>query len=201
MEYLKSARRQFAYYKQLGEQAMAQLSDEQLQLQLNEETNSIPVIVKHLWGNMLSRWTDFRTTDGEKPWRQRDEEFEADDESRELVLQRWEEGWTCLFHALESITDNDLEQVIYIRNEGHTILEAINRQIAHYSYHVGQIVFLAKMLRNDQWKSLSIPRNQSREYNTGKFSQEKQQRHFTDEWLGSKTGQSGNEAGTPDLKA
>lgn len=181
--YLKSARRQFEYYRQLGEKAMAQLADAQLFLQLNEETNSIAVIVKHLWGNMLSRWTDFLTTDGEKSWRERDAEFVNDLDSRASLMKRWQEGWDCLFAALDSISDNDLERIIYIRNEGHTVLEAINRQIAHYSYHIGQMVFLAKMLRNDQWQTLSIARNQSAGYNTTKFSQEKTQRHFTDEWL------------------
>ena len=181
--YLKSANRQFQMYKQLGEKGMAQIEDAKLFWQANEETNSIGTIVKHLCGNMLSRWTDFLTTDGEKPNRQRDAEFENDLNTRKAVMQKWEEGWQCLFNALDSITDEDLGKIIYIRNEGHTILEAINRQIAHYSYHVGQIVFVAKMLSNEQWQSLSIPRNKSNEYNAGKFSQEKDVRHFTDEWL------------------
>jgi hypothetical protein len=132
---------------------------------------------------MLSRWTDFRTTDGEKPWRKRDAEFEPLTKDRQTMMQQWNEGWDCLMAALNSITDEDLQEIIYIRNEGHTILEAINRQIAHYSYHVGQIVFMAKMLRSTDWQSLSIPRNQSAQYNAGKFAQEKSQRHFTDEWL------------------
>jgi len=181
--YLKSARRQFEYYKQLGEKSMLQVSDEQLFWQPNEETNSIAIIVKHLWGNMLSRWTDFLTTDGEKPFRQRDAEFVNDTPDRNALMLQWHEGWQCLFHAMDSITDEDLEQIIYIRNEGHTVLEAFNRQVAHYSYHVGQIVFLAKMMKNENWQSLSIPRNQSAGYNAVKFSQEKGQRHFTDEWL------------------
>jgi hypothetical protein len=169
--YLKSAQRQFEYYKQLGEQSMLQLPDEMLFWKANEEMNSIAIIVKHLWGNMLSRWTDFRTTDGEKPWRTRDAEFEQDVSSRVDVMKQWDQGWTCLFDALASIDDNNLEEVIYIRNEAHTILDAINRQIAHYSYHVGQIVFVAKMLQNDQWKSLSIPRNESDRFNAKKFEQ------------------------------
>lgn len=159
---------------------MAQLEDSQLTWQPNEESNSIAIIVKHMWGNMLSRWTDFLTTDGEKPWRQRDAEFDNDLNDREALLQKWEEGWKCLFDALGSITDDDLERIVYIRNEGHTVLEAINRQIAHYSCHVGQIVYLAKMLKNDAWKSLSIPRNKSKDYNADKFSQDKGIRHFTD---------------------
>lgn len=183
IEFLKSAKRQFQYYKSLGDKAMAQIEDQDLNWLPNDETNSIAVIVKHLHGNMLSRWTDFLTTDGEKPTRQRDAEFDNDVTGREAILKTWEEGWECLFDALESITDDDLNTIIYIRNEGHTVLEAINRQLAHYPYHVGQIVFVAKMLRNHSWESLSIPRNRSNEYNADKFSQEKGVRHFTDSEL------------------
>jgi hypothetical protein len=183
MQYLKSAKRQFQYYEQLGTKAMAQLTEEQLFFQPNEDTNSIAIIVQHLWGNMLSRWTEFRSTDGEKPWRMRDAEFEPVCKTRLDLNQKWLEGWDCLFAALNSISDTDLEELVYIRNEGHTILEAINRQIAHYSYHVGQIVFMAKLLQENKWESLSIPRNKSDQYNSRKFSQEKSQKHFTDEWL------------------
>jgi hypothetical protein len=181
--YLQSASRQFQYYKQLGEKAMEQLEPEQLFLQPNEASTSIAVIVKHLWGNMLSRWTNFLTEDGEKPWRQRDSEFENDLKGKEDLLAKWNEGWGCLFNALDSITDADLDRIIYIRNEGHSILDAVNRQIAHYCYHVGQIVYIAKMMKNEGWKSLSIPKNQSQSYNAEKFAQEKEVRHFTDEWL------------------
>lgn len=184
--YLKSADRQFRYYKSLGEKAMVQLEEHQLFFQANEDSNSIGTIVKHMWGNMMSRWTDFLTTDGEKPWRQRDAEFANDMQSREVMMQKWEEGWQCLFNALDSITDNDLGMIIYIRNEGHTVLEAINRQIAHYSYHVGQIVFAAKLFKKGEWDSLSIPRNKSDDYNQQKFSKDKGTRHFTDEWLDKK---------------
>jgi len=180
LAYLKSAKRQFEYYKMLGEKAMEQTEDALLFHQVNEESNSIAIIVKHLWGNMLSRWTNLLTEDGEKPWRERDAEFEATIKTREELLQKWNEGWECLLDALNSVADDDLEKIIYIRNEGHTILEAINRQIAHYSYHVGQIVFIAKMMKNEDWKSLSIPRNKSNDYNTDKFAQEKGVRHFTD---------------------
>lgn len=183
MSYLKSAERQFLYYKKLGEQAMEQTEDKMLFLQPNEESNSIAIIVKHLWGNMLSRWTNFLTEDGEKPWRERDAEFDNDIKTREELLSKWHEGWQCLLHAIGGLTENDLERIIYIRNEGHSVVEAINRQIAHYSYHVGQIVFIAKMIKNEGWKNLSIPRNKSKEYNTGKFSEEKTIRHFTDEFL------------------
>lgn len=180
MEYLKSIDRQFRYYKKLGEDAMTQMEDQQLFWQPNEETNSVGIIVKHLWGNMLSRWTNFLTEDGEKPWRKRDAEFEASINTREELLNKWQEGWQCLFDALASIADNDLEQIIYIRNEGHTILEAINRQLAHYCYHVGQIVYMAKLVKQKGWQSLSIPRNQSSQYNADKFAQDKGIRHFTD---------------------
>ena len=183
IQYLDSAKRQFMMYKQLGEKAMAQLDEQELNWHANEDSNSIATIVKHMWGNMLSRWTDFLTTDGEKPWRQRDAEFENDHRTRDQLMQKWNEGWQCVFNALDSITDADLEKIIYIRNEGHTILEATNRQIAHYSYHVGQIVYISKLRSKEEWKSMSIPRNKSNEYNSGKFSQEKERRHFTDDWL------------------
>lgn len=182
LQYLDSARRQFKMYKQLGEKAMAQVDDEQLNWQANEDSNSIANIVKHLWGNMLSRWTNFLTEDGEKQWRQRDAEFEHEEMNRQTLMQRWEEGWKCLFDALDSITDDDLGRIIYIRNEGDTILNAINRQISHYSYHVGQIVYISKLRTKNDWESLSIPRNKSSEYNAGKFAQEKANRHFTEDW-------------------
>jgi hypothetical protein len=171
--FLKSAKRQFEYYKSLGEKAMEQMEDIQLFWQPNEESNSIATIVKHLEGNMLSRWTDFLTTDGEKPTRQRDAEFENNWTTRQQVIQAWNSGWQCLFDALNSITDEDLERIIYIRNEGHTVLEAINRQLAHYPYHVGQMVYIAKICTNEKWQSLSIPRNKSNDYNADKFAQEK----------------------------
>jgi hypothetical protein len=183
LPFLKSAIRQFEYYKHLGEQAMLQVDDNHLSWQANEESNSIATIVNHLHGNMLSRWTNFLTEDGEKPWRQRDAEFQNDNIARDEIMRMWNEGWACLFNALKSITDDDLEKIIYIRNDGHTVLEAINRQLAHYPYHIGQIIFIAKMRKNEDWKSLSIPRNKSGEYNSQKFSQEKDARHFTDDLL------------------
>lgn len=170
LQYLESAKKQFEYYKLLGEKTFAQLTDEQLFIQVNSESNSIATIVKHLWGNMRSRWTDFLTTDGEKEWRKRDEEFENDSSTREELLQKWQEGWSCLFNALNSITDADLAKVIYTRNQRHTILEAINRQLAHYPYHVGQIIFIGKMLSDKNWVSLSIPKGGSKEYNQEKFA-------------------------------
>jgi hypothetical protein len=189
-DFLRSAKRQFLYYKTLGEKAMEQLEPEQLFVSLNEDTNSIAVIVKHLHGNMLSRWTDFLTTDGEKETRDRDGEFSDDTSTPLSVLERknellknWNEGWTCLFNTLESLKPEDLSTIVYIRNEGHTALEAINRQLAHYPYHVGQMVFYAKLLKKTEWDSLSIPKNKSKDYNAGKFSKEKTKKHFTDDEL------------------
>jgi len=181
--YLKSIHKQFQYYQMLGQKTIDQLSDEQLFWQYNEESNSVAIIVKHIWGNMLSRWTDFRTSDGEKEWRNREGEFILDFDTRAALQQKWDEGWKCLFAALKPLQADDLEQIIYIRNQGHTIVEAINRQLAHYSYHVGQIVFLGKMIKNEDWQSLSIPRGASATYNAAKFSKPKERGHFTDEFL------------------
>jgi hypothetical protein len=181
--YLESVRKQFLYYKTLGEKAMAQLEPQQLFVMINDDTNSIATIVKHLSGNMLSRWTDFLTTDGEKEWRQRDAEFENDLQTKEEVLEIWDKGWDCFFNALGSLKPEQLTNMIYIRNEGHTVVEAINRQLAHYPYHVGQIVFYAKQLKTGAWETLSIARNQSGSYNADKFSKEKGVRNFTDEEL------------------
>ena len=180
--YLQSVKKQFEYYKLLGEKTMAQLPDESIVWQANEESNSIAMIVKHLWGNMLSRWTDFLTTDGEKEWRNREAEFDNDIRTREEVTAKWEEGWQCLFKALDSVAEHDLNEVIYIRNQGHTVMEAINRQLAHYPYHVGQIIFIGKLIQNEKWQSLSIPRGGSSGYNADKFSQPKRKEHFTDEY-------------------
>lgn len=182
-QYLESVKKQFLYYKTLGEKAIDQLEPEQLFISVNEDTNSIAVIIKHLWGNMLSRWTDFLTTDGEKPWRERDAEFENDLKDKAELLKKWNEGWECLFKTLNSLEPNQLSQIIYIRNEGHTVIEAINRQLAHYPYHVGQIMFYAKQLKKGKWNSLSIPKNKSAEYNSDKFSKEKSVKNFTDEEL------------------
>lgn len=182
-QYLQSVQKQFLYYKTIADKAMAQLEPEQLSVSLNENTNSIANIIKHLSGNMLSRWTDFLTSDGEKEWRNRDSEFEATVIGKEALLDIWEKGWNCLFDALNNLTPEQLSDVIYIRNEGHTVTEAINRQLAHYPYHIGQIVFYAKMLKNGEWDSLSIPKNKSQEYNAEKFSKDKNIRNFTDDEL------------------
>lgn len=182
-DYIESVRKQFEYYKLLGEKTFEQLTDEQLFWQYNSESNSISMIVKHLWGNMLSRWTDFMATDGEKEWRNRDAEFENDIKNRAELLSKWNEGWQCLFNALDSLSVEDLDKIVYIRNQGHSVSEAINRQLAHYPYHVGQIVFIGKMAQDENWKSLSIAKNKSKEYNTEKFSSPKQKQHFVDEFL------------------
>ncbi len=179
--YLPSIIKQFQYYKMLGEKAIAQLPDDALFWQYNGESNSISVIVKHMVGNMLSRFTDFLTTDGEKHWRNRDDEFKNSFTSREELLASWDKGWDCLFGALAELTDYQLADVIFIRNDGHTIIEALNRQLTHYAYHIGQIVYIAKMIRDKDWESLSIPRNTSNAYNSRKFGQEKTKRHFTDD--------------------
>ncbi len=184
--FLETAKKQFEYYKMLGEKTFSQLTDEQLFKQLNEESNSIATIVKHLWGNMLSRWTDFLTTDGEKEWRQRDAEFENNIADRTELLAKWNEGWSCLFNAMNSLTENDLIKEIFIRNQGHTITEAINRQLAHYPYHIGQIVFIGKFLCNGTWSSLSIPKGSSKEYNADKFAHPKNTQHFSDEFTNKK---------------
>ena len=171
--YLSSVVRQLEYYKQTAEKAIAQVSDEQLFWQYNAESNSIATIIKHLWGNMCSRWTDFLTTDGEKPWRERDAEFENEVLSREALLQKWEEGWQTCFSALHALQAGDLEKTIYIRNQPQSAMDAINRQLAHYPYHIGQIVFIAKLCAT-QWTSLSIPRGGSEQFNAEKFGGGKQ---------------------------
>ena len=179
--YLSSMIKQFEYYQSLGEKTFNQVSDESLFWQPNAESNSMAQIVKHLHGNMLSRWTDFLTSDGEKEWRQRDAEFDNDLENRDDLLGKWHEGWDCLYTALKPLTENNLEQVIYIRNMGHTVTEAINRQLAHYAYHVGQIVFLGKLIQDQDWQSLSIPKGGSKAYNQEKFNKPKARKHFTED--------------------
>ena len=181
--YLDSIKKQFLYYKVVGEKAMEQLQPEQLFVSINENTNSIATIVQHLSGNMLSRWTDFLTSDGEKEWRNRDAEFEAIITTKEELLTVWNEGWDCFFNTINALTPVELSTIIYIRNEGQTVMEAINRQLAHYPYHIGQIVFYAKMLKETDWTSLSIPKNNSNNYNAEKFSKDKSIKNFTDDEL------------------
>ena len=165
-EYLKDAIGSFKAYKKLAEKAIEQVTDHELFVTLDEEGNSIAVVMKHMAGNMLSRWTDFLTSDGEKPDRNRDMEFVIEEgTTKEKVLAYWERGWEAVFAALEPLQPQDFERTVSIRGEAHTIVQAINRQLTHYSYHIGQIVFLAKHFRSSQWKSLSVPRNRSAEFN------------------------------------
>lgn len=160
LNYFEDALKSFRAYKRLAEKAIAQLKDEEFFVTLDEEANSVAVIMKHMAGNMFSRWTDFLTSDGEKPNRNRDIEFVIEPQTTKAdVIDYWERGWACVFSALEALRPEDFDKTVKIRGEEHTIVEAINRQLTHYSYHVGQIVFLAKHFRSAGWQSLSIPRN------------------------------------------
>lgn len=179
--YLDSINKQFEYYKMLGEKTFEQIHEEKLFWQPNKSSNSISMIVQHLNGNMLSRWTEFLSTDGEKEWRKRDEEFDNDINNKSDLMSKWNEGWECLLHAINSLTEEDLEKEVYIRNMGHTVIEAINRQLAHYSYHIGQLVFIGKIIQNEHWDSLSIPKGKSKAYTDEKFSKPKRKEHFTDD--------------------
>ncbi|HBW81690.1 MAG TPA: hypothetical protein DEF78_18270 [Sphingobacterium sp.] len=181
--FLATCIKQFQYYKSLGDKTLAQLSTEQLFWQPNDSSNSIALIVKHLGGNMLSRWTDFLTTDGEKQNRNRDQEFKNSWVDRDELITYWNAGWSCLFQAIESLEEEDLAKIIYIRNQGHTVMEAILRQLAHYPYHIGQMLYIGKICLDDKWTSLSIPKGSSASYNREKFSHEKQQQHFTSEFI------------------
>jgi hypothetical protein len=165
--YLEEARRQLRGHKRMGEAAMAQLRDQDFFVTLDPESNSVAILVKHLAGNMRSRFTDFLSSDGEKPDRFRDREFEVTSATtRADVMKWWEEGWACVLAAIESLKPEDVMRTVTIRGEPHTVLQAINRQIAHYAQHIGQIVFLAKHLRSSEWKTLSIPRGKSEEFKT-----------------------------------
>ena len=179
--YFSSILKQFQYYKSLGDKTISQLSFEELQKEFSEDSNSITIIVKHMVGNMLSRWTNFLTEDGEKSWRDRDNEFIDSFSQKDDLLEAWEKGWTCLFQAITPLDEKDAERIIYIRNQGHTLTEAINRQMTHYAYHVGQIVFLGQLIKGSSWESLSIPKGKSIEYNKEKFAKEKGRRHFTED--------------------
>jgi|SRR5680860_643753 len=179
-EYLDNVKQQFKYYKELGERTFDQLDEEDLFRQYDDETNSIAIIVNHLWGNMMSRWTDFLNSDGEKEWRDRDLEFEPVIKNKEELMSRWNEGWLCVFNALKSITDENWDTTIYIRNQSHSILEAIQRQYGHYAYHIGQIVYIGKMIKGNSWNSLSIPKEKSADYNKSKFDKGKHGGHFSE---------------------
>jgi len=181
--YLEDVVQQFQYYKMLGEKTFDQLEDEDLNWSYNKTSNSIAVIVKHLWGNMMSRWTDFLASDGEKIWRNRDSEFEPDMKDRSEFMNKWNEGWECLFTALKELDEENLSDTIYIRNMGQTVIEAINRQLAHYASHIGQIIYIGRMIKGNEWKSLSIPKGKSKDFNTKKFALPKRNRHFTQDFI------------------
>lgn len=180
LNYLDSARKLFQYYRELGDKALAQIGDDHIHWHPSPESNSVAVVVKHLSGNMMSRFTDFLTTDGEKPWRDRDSEFEDDYADKAELLSAWNAGWECLFNAIDPLTENDLANIVYIRNQGHTVMEALSRQLCHYSYHVGQLVYLCRILAGEQWQSLSIPKGGSQTFNAEKFAQEKQRTFFVE---------------------
>lgn len=180
-EYLNSVKKQFEYYKSVGEKTFDQLDDKDFFWQYNEESNSIAIIVNHLWGNMKSRWTDFLTSDGEKEWRNRDLEFESVIKTKDELYKKWDDGWNCLFEALNSVNAENFDSKVYIRNQEHSILEAVNRQFAHYSYHIGQIVYIGRIIKGNKWESLTIPKGKSTEFNKDKFSKGKHKGHFSDD--------------------
>lgn len=183
MNYLEDVQKLFLYYKHLVDSTLSQLTDSQLFWRYNEESNSVAVLIQHISGNMKSRFTDFLISDGEKEWRNRDGEFELVDQDKMRILKGWDEAWECLFETLKNLEFEDLSKTIHIRNQGHTVVEAINRQLSHYPYHVGQIVMLGKMMKGNNWRSLSIPKGGSEIYNAVKFTQTKRMEHFTDEML------------------
>lgn len=180
IDFLKNFKQQFFYYRSLSEKTVAQLSDDQFYHQYDETNNSVALLVSHLSGNLLSRWTNFQTEDGEKTWRQRDGEFEIRNRSRDDLMTQWQKAWQVVELELSQITNDDLAKIVYIRNEGHTIMEALNRQSNHLAYHVGQIVHQAKLLKTNDFEVLSIPKGKSEEYNQKKMAEKKGKRNFTD---------------------
>ena len=164
-EYIATVIRRLKYYKDLGEKAMEQLDEKEIHDRPNNESNSVAIIVQHMAGNMLSRFTNFLTEDGEKAWRQRDDEFEIHSFSKQQVIDLWEKGWQCVFNALTSLNEDDLLKTISIRKETLTVIDAVNRQLAHYPHHIGQILYIGKMIKGSSWKNLSIPKGQSQAYN------------------------------------
>jgi len=163
--FLQTAIKRFAFYKDLGDKTFAQLQDAAFLFQPNEASNSLAVIIQHMSGNMLSRWTNFLTEDGEKEWRNRDMEFETHPYNKEQLLEMWERGWQCLFDSLSALKEEDLLKIIYIRKEPQSVIDAIHRQLAHYAYHVGQVVYLGRLIKNEQWQSLSVEKGKSAVYN------------------------------------
>jgi len=180
--YIDSAIKQFKYYKQLGDKCFDILTFDELTWQYNLQSNSISITVGHIAGNTRSRWTNIFTEDGEKEWRNRDEEFEPQFSSKKELLEAWNSAWQLLFETLNNIKPKDYNKLVYIRNQGHTLSEAINRQLCHYAYHIGQIVYVARMIKGEDWQSLSIPKGASKSYNKNKFNQAKKKGHFTDDW-------------------
>lgn len=170
----------FRYYKSLTEKSIDQIDDQHIHDSPDPNQNSIAILMKHLAGNMISRWTNFRTEDGEKPWRDRETEFVDDFESAEDLIAYWEKGWGVLFDALDSVQEDELDSIIYIRNESHELIEAIERHLAHVSYHTGQIVYIAKIFAGDSWQSLSIPKGKTEEYNREKFNRDKSRGMYSD---------------------
>ena len=164
-DYLETAIRRLKYYKDLGDKTFAQLNEWDFHYQPNDESNSIATIIQHMTGNMLSRWTNFLTEDGEKEWRKRDEEFEIHQYTKQELIELWEKGWTCFLGTVSALKKKDLKKTITIRQEELTVIDAINRQLAHYPYHIGQIIFLAKIIKNKSWQNLSIPKGNSQAYN------------------------------------
>ncbi len=164
-DYLETAIRRLKYYKELGDKTFVQLNEWDFHYQPNDESNSIATIIQHMAGNMLSRWTNFLTEDGEKEWRKRDEEFEIHQYTKQELIELWEKGWTCFLDTLSGLKKKDLKKKVSIRQEALTVIDAINRQLAHYPYHIGQIIFLAKIIKNKSWQNLSIPKGNSQAYN------------------------------------
>src|SRR5258705_6217391 len=165
-EFLNTVIARVKYYKQLGEKTFEQLEEKDFHWQPSSESNTIAVIIQHLTGNMLSRWTNFLTEDGEKEWRQRDDEFEIHSYNKQQLMDLWEKGWACFLNAIEPLEESDLLKTIYIRKEPLSVIDAINRQLAHYPYHIGQIIYIGKIIKNQGWKNLSIAKKQSQLYNT-----------------------------------
>lgn len=164
-DYLETAIRRLKYYKELGDKTFVQLNEWDFHYQPNDESNSIATIIQHLSGNMLSRWTNFLTEDGEKEWRKRDEEFDVHQYTKEQLVELWEKGWACFLDTLGGLKKKDLKKTVTIRQEELSVIDAINRQLAHYPYHIGQIIFLAKIIKNKNWQNLSIPKGNSQAYN------------------------------------
>ena len=180
--YLQSVKKLFAYYKSLGDKTFEQLNESDFFWKPDEKSNSIAILIQHIAGNMLSRWTDFLNSDGEKEWRDREQEFELYLKDQNECIAKWEEGWACLNLALSELNAENFNTTIYIRAKGHTVLEAINRQLGHYSYHIGQLVYLGRQCAG-KWESLSIPKGESQAYNIKSFDQGKRMEHFTDEFV------------------